>query len=225
MDGARDFMTFRWLDDAALRAVWDAAVAIGLSSNSLRAVLPNEFAAMMPAGNNAGEQMLRDLNYMNTIEALNDGTVPLRRWLEAAYLMSRLHPKAAAFRGALAHLERRDGGDPSRPHEPGGAATPKPIWNVATAASLWQHPDANPLVNVMKNYQDPKELRDVAIQAGFEVALVDFGQSLDRAARELVERSFGSRKLRSVIEYMRSDPRIKRWHPELQAIMDRGGGR
>jgi hypothetical protein len=218
-------MTFRWLDDAALHEVWEAAVAIGLSSDMLRAGLPDALTVMMREERSRGEQLLRDLHHLNVIKALDDGSVPLRLWLETAVLMSRLQPKAAPFRRALACLERRAGGDPDGPAETGEAADSKPIWSVATVGELWQHPDATRLVTIMKAYPSPKELRAVAFTAGFDVTLVNFGQALDGAARDLVERSFSSSKLRSVIACMQADSSIKAWHAELRVVMDRGGGR
>jgi hypothetical protein len=215
---------FRWLDDTAIHEVWEAAVAIGLFSDMLRAGLPDALTAMMPEGRNRGERLLGDLYSLNKIRALEDGSVPLRLWLEAAALMSRLQPKAAAFRRALASLERRAGGDHSGPAELGEAADARPIWSVGTVGELWRHPDGPRLVNIMKQYPSAKELRDVALAAGFDATLVNFGQALDGAARELVERSFSSSKLQSVIVRMQADSCIKAWHAELRVIMDRGGG-
>ncbi|MFT3772701.1 MAG: hypothetical protein QM820_45495 [Minicystis sp.] len=216
-------MGFRWLDDKTLQDVWKAAIAVPLSSDTLRAALPNEVAVMLPRGQAPGDQLLKELSYLNGIEALADDSVPLRRWLETAVLMAGPRREAAVFRDALGWFDpgTRDVGDLDRRDFPQKRARPGPIWLVDSVSALWRHPDAMPLINVMKSYPSTKELSDVARQADFDVAHVAFNQALDRVARDLVEGSFNSGHLKAIILAMRNDSRIRRCHEDLQAILDR----
>ncbi len=207
-------MRFRWLDDGAVQEVWKTAIEIHLSSSMLRAGLPEALLAMMPLGENAGDQLLKDLSYLNGIDALDDGSVPLHLWLETAALVSSSRREAEVFRRALARM--KGPGDES--HRP---SSRRPIWSVRTSAELQLHPDREQLVGVMKMYASPKELRDVASQAGFDVSRVAFMQDLDGAAKDLLEKSFASGDLMPLIAAMRRDARVRRWHPDLQAMLDR----
>lgn len=219
-------MTFHWLDDATLHAVWKAAIHLGLSRE---AVLPKSVAAMVPTSPRPVDQLLLDLRYLNDIEALTDGSVPLRTWLETAWLIHGVRREAAPFQLAIEKLSLRD----EKSNEKGGESVPfgrdRPplpnspgrLWEAPSVAALWQHPDSQKLVEVMKRYSSVRELRDIAQQAGFDASRVDWQQPLALAARELVGKSFRSNQLEAIIEKMCTDIAIARWHGDLQAILDR----
>lgn len=85
-----------------------AAVAVGLttSRDQLLAGLPQGLVAAFPSAANASAQILSDLDRLNDLGQLPDGSVPLRTWLENALALHGLHTQAAVFREVEGQLQR-----------------------------------------------------------------------------------------------------------------------
>lgn len=209
---------FQWLDVTTIAALRDAAIQVGLSRDSLLGGLPRSLSASMPKHGNLATQLLEDLRYLSAIEDLGNGFVPLRSWLDTAVLLSGLRREAKTFKAALAKM---NGPVPQGPPIQNDRGSPGLLWRASSVAALWRHPDAAELVSIMKNYASPRDLRAVALHVGFDVAQVSWEQELDAAARELIERSFKSTDLESILRAMRKDPHLRRWHDALEKILTR----
>jgi hypothetical protein len=100
-------------------SLFDAAVRAGLAAPgnraSLLAGIDRHFVARLPAAADPGAQLLSDLQTLNGIERLADGTVPLRIWLSAAAALASGTDEARSFRRALDQLDRRVTGGPPLP--------------------------------------------------------------------------------------------------------------
>ena len=94
----------RLLPNPVIQGIYKAALAARLNREVLLAGLPPTFAAGLPRTEQDGAQLLTDLLRLNQIPRLDDGTVPLREWLETAELLAGPLPEAATFRDALRQL-------------------------------------------------------------------------------------------------------------------------
>ncbi len=81
-----------------------AAVAVGLTAtrNELLAGIPQSLVAPFPTAANASAQLLGDLDRLNDLGGLPDGSVPLRTWLQNALALSGPRSGAEVFREVLA---------------------------------------------------------------------------------------------------------------------------
>lgn len=77
---------------------------LGLDRHALLNGIPPSFAGTLATSGAPAPQMFTDLSLMNGVPALDDGSVPLRRWLENALLLSGARTEGEVFRRALARL-------------------------------------------------------------------------------------------------------------------------
>lgn len=93
------------LPHGTILALHEAAVRARLSAerNELLTGIPSGFVASLPPAGNPSAQLLSDLNHLNTVESLADGSVPMRLWLATAHtlLLQRGFSEAALFKDAL----------------------------------------------------------------------------------------------------------------------------
>jgi hypothetical protein len=92
------------LDHAEIQGVQQAALLAGLDRSALLAGVNRVFAGLLPFGSSPGAQLLLDLDTLNHAGALEDGSMPLRSWLDNALLLSGVRPEAAVFQKARARL-------------------------------------------------------------------------------------------------------------------------
>jgi endonuclease G len=109
-------------DQAHIVSLFDAAIATGLAAPGNRAALlagiDRHCVARLPVAADAGAQLLSDLETLNGIERLADGSVPLRIWLGAAAALASGTDEARIFRHALDQLDHRVTGRPPLPDPP-----------------------------------------------------------------------------------------------------------
>jgi endonuclease G len=96
----------------------DAIVSANLDYNQVRPVAlgglnPHFRAAMPPPGLPAKPQALLDLQTMNQIERLADGTVPLKSWLQSMVSLAGVTVAADIFGRRLGEIQIRTTGAPS----------------------------------------------------------------------------------------------------------------
>jgi len=84
-----------------LREIHDAVISARLDRNSLTSSLDHHFVGGLHKAPSPSEQLWKDLNTLNEITALADGSVPLRTWLESALQLSQVRLESAVFRRAL----------------------------------------------------------------------------------------------------------------------------
>lgn len=89
------------LPDALLRELYNAAIAAGLDRRSLVASLDRSLIATFSAGRTSGERLWHDLSGLNGIASLEDGSVPIRTWLQTARLLAGPRRETAVFERAL----------------------------------------------------------------------------------------------------------------------------
>ncbi|MFG2294258.1 trypsin-like peptidase domain-containing protein [Streptomyces sp. NPDC048603] len=109
-------MTDTYLSQDEVLRLRDTAVEQGLADPMTRqllfaGILP-KYRAALPQYPAPGQQVLSDLNAMNQVERLIDGSVPLDRWLRNA--VDQLTEAAARdlFQGALDRVARNSAGEP-----------------------------------------------------------------------------------------------------------------
>jgi len=100
-----------------------AAVSAGLDRQTLLSGVDPSFLASLSKAPNDGAQLLQDLDKLNKVEHLIDGSVPLRYWLENAIMMANLLPQVEVFRRALEGLGKKASREPARPQ--GGEPRPR----------------------------------------------------------------------------------------------------
>lgn len=69
-----------------------------VSRQSLLVGLPPKFVDMLPVEKNPVEQILSDLNKMNQVRILSDGTIPLKVWMENAMHLFEVLPQGEELR-------------------------------------------------------------------------------------------------------------------------------
>lgn len=104
-----------------LRAVQAAAITAGLAREVLLTGLPSVVVASLPIAPTHAAQLLMDLDALNQIGVLMDGSVPLELWLKTAAVLAGPREESKVFEEALAGLQAKTS-DQRR-----GAAAPSPV--------------------------------------------------------------------------------------------------
>src|SRR5919197_661554 len=108
-----------------VRRVLDAAVETGLADPAVRPLLFDgimpRYRGTLPLHPAPGRQVHSDLNEMNRVERLVDGSVPLEIWLRNAVAETTEAGPLTVFQQALDEVARTAGGEPEVP-----AALPVP---------------------------------------------------------------------------------------------------
>jgi len=91
----------RWLDDERLNEVYEAALRARIPPD---AGLGEDLKASFLPMRTLNAQVLHNLQEMNGIEALTDGSVPLRTWLATARSLAAPRKEASVFEAALADM-------------------------------------------------------------------------------------------------------------------------
>lgn len=124
------------LPDPLLHELHGAALAVGFDRDAVTARLDRRLVAGFRKASSPGGQFWEDLAELNGILELDDGSVPLRVWLETAKLLSGPRAQTAVFQRALDVLAGKasptapaspppDAGSPSAPAA-GPAFAPHP---------------------------------------------------------------------------------------------------
>ena len=94
------------LSHTKLLELYTAAVSARLPSSrdALLAGLAPAFVASLPYAASPAEQILRDLDALNSVGTLVDGTVPLAVWLGNAVTLAGPRPESNVFHRALLHV-------------------------------------------------------------------------------------------------------------------------
>lgn len=95
----------RLLSETLLREIHGAVLSAGLSRSALLASLDRRLASGLRTAPSASEQIWEDLTALNAIDALPDGSVPLRTWLETAAHLAYPRREAATFQKAIQALK------------------------------------------------------------------------------------------------------------------------
>src|SRR5262249_52016554 len=117
-------MDFCYLKDIEIEEIAEAAKQARLGVNDARSILLNAlnqgFALGLGNVGNALFQLHADLNAMNRVEQLDDGSVPLRDWLRKAGSLAKqmARREADVFTKYEAQVEA---------HAPGQMSLPEPL--------------------------------------------------------------------------------------------------
>ncbi len=84
-----------------------AAISARLSRTALLSSLDRRFVASLPIASTAHDQILGDLEELNSVGALSDGSVPLRAWLQNAVHLTGPRVESAVFEAALEELDAK----------------------------------------------------------------------------------------------------------------------
>ncbi|MFH8683392.1 trypsin-like peptidase domain-containing protein [Streptomyces lydicus] len=108
--------SYLYLSPDEIRQVLDAALETGLADPAVRpllldGVLPR-YRGTLPLNPAPGRQVHSDLNEMNRVERLVDGTVPLEIWLRNAVAETTEAEPLTVFQRALDEVARKAGGEP-----------------------------------------------------------------------------------------------------------------
>lgn len=99
-------MSFRHLSHPDILALHEAVVDAGLTDSrpDLLGGLHPSFVGSIPRSSAPAAQILADLNALNAVDSLTDGTTPLRLWLGNALRLAGPRAESAMFRDALDRL-------------------------------------------------------------------------------------------------------------------------
>lgn len=105
-----------YLSPDEIRRVLDAAVETGLADPAVRPLLLDgimpRYRSTLPLNPAPGRQVHSDLNEMNRVERLVDGSVPLEIWLRNAVAETTEADPLTVFQQALDDVARQAGGEP-----------------------------------------------------------------------------------------------------------------
>lgn len=116
------------LTQAEIHTLRNAIISAKLdeSREGLLATIETGFRASLPAATNPGEQVLRDLDNLNTTGTLADGSTPLLEWLKNAETLAGKRKEAAVFRTVIDRIGSGDASPPSPNEELGGPPIDRP---------------------------------------------------------------------------------------------------
>ncbi|MFE0377098.1 trypsin-like peptidase domain-containing protein [Streptomyces inhibens] len=105
-----------YLSPDEIRRVLDATVETGLADPAVRPLLLDgimpRYRSTLPLNPAPGRQVHSDLNEMNRVERLVDGSVPLEIWLRNAVAETTEAEPLTVFQQALDDVARQAGGEP-----------------------------------------------------------------------------------------------------------------
>ncbi|MEU2391152.1 trypsin-like peptidase domain-containing protein [Streptomyces sp. NPDC007369] len=124
-------MSDAYLSPDDVFGVYQAALDAGLAEPQvrpllLRGIMPR-YKALLPGKEAPGVQVQSDLDEMNQVERLVDGTVPLETWLRNAIAQTTEAAPRAEFQRALDKVVRDAAGEPDVPAPPSAAETKEEI--------------------------------------------------------------------------------------------------
>jgi effector-associated domain 5 (EAD5)-containing protein/TIR domain-containing protein len=105
-------MTTHRLSEHLVGELYDAAIQVGLNREALLAGLPLRFTASLQQADTRAAQILLDLHALNRADSLDDGSVPLLKWLTNAAVLTTSLREGAVFAKAIAKLKQ-----PSSPED------------------------------------------------------------------------------------------------------------
>jgi hypothetical protein len=197
------------LSSAQLSLVHTAAVTADLDRSSLLAHLDRRFVASLPRASTQAAQLLQDLSHLNGIAALQDGTVPLRTWLENAVLMAGPRPEGGVFEDALRGLSGAGGDVP-----PAGDlldAVPYP-WGRTEAVRL-----RDLLVNA---YPEVGQVQHLAKTAPIQLGRWTREGGIEAAWNSLLDLAASQQKLRALIARVLADPTVSAHHAGIRRCFE-----
>jgi Effector-associated domain 5/WD domain, G-beta repeat len=103
----------RHLSHEDITALHATAVELHLASSrtALLAGIAPAYADSLPTDPSPSKQLSLDLEAMNQVEKLADGTVPLRLWLSTALRLTSVHSESAVFQRALDRIASQPPGN------------------------------------------------------------------------------------------------------------------
>ncbi|MGG7575468.1 hypothetical protein [Streptomyces sirii] len=105
-----------YLSPDEIQQLLDAAVETGLADPTVRPLLLDgimpRYRGTLPLNPAPGRQVRSDLNEMNRVERLVDGSVPLEIWLRNAVAETTEADPLTVFQRALDEVARKAGGEP-----------------------------------------------------------------------------------------------------------------
>lgn len=97
------------IDDDLLQRIYDAILALGQSRDALLTGVPPTISSSLPVLRSQAETLWSDLNQLNRMGVIRDGSVPLVTWLKNARRLAGLRRQAETFEEALDKLIVVDG--------------------------------------------------------------------------------------------------------------------
>lgn len=96
----------KYLSPDEIQQIHETSVALDLAKkrNSLLSGIPIDFVNSISTDPAPASQLLLDLNTLNSIEKLADGSIPLQLWLKNAVVLSSSRKQKAIFTKALRKL-------------------------------------------------------------------------------------------------------------------------
>jgi formylglycine-generating enzyme required for sulfatase activity/serine/threonine protein kinase len=102
------YIMFRHFSQLRVLSIHGAAVTLGLyardTQQTLLAGIDPRFVSGIPQGASESERLLITLHTLNSVKHLEDGSTPLRHWLENALVLKKPFPEADVFKLALKDL-------------------------------------------------------------------------------------------------------------------------
>ncbi|MFO0589063.1 MAG: hypothetical protein U0441_16045 [Polyangiaceae bacterium] len=128
------------LEQEMLEEVHSAAVeALLHSRKALLAGIPKRLVGQLSDASAPAEQLLLDLNKLDEMGRLPDGSVPLERWLRNAWLVTVGKPEAQVFRRALEALVGPKGLHPKAGGAPLRLIAPRPVEQASLLQRVRKH--------------------------------------------------------------------------------------
>lgn len=129
------------MSEERIHHLYAAAIATKLveQRDGLMSGLNGGFVALLQRSSSSSDQLWMDLNRMNEVPALTDGSVPLVGWLRAAATRTADLPEGDVFRTALIEALGAPGASPgaSAPPRPSARETPR---GSAPLVVVWYAP-------------------------------------------------------------------------------------
>lgn len=203
-------MRIELLPFETISELYEAAAT--LERAALIAGMDPVFVLTLPVSPSPGTQLLSDLQTLNGLEPLEDGSVPLRRWLQNAILRAGPTGKRP-FENALRKLDSKLGRGANGNAEPSPHNAPPSV--KAGARSLldpsfsWSDPRAPALRDILMNaYDDLDQAEYLAKTVPIKLGRWKRGPS-ETAWTSLIDCAVEQDKLRDLLLKVLSDGNVR----------------
>lgn len=204
------------LSQNEIHEIHNVVVNLGLERVSLLQGLPRSYEASLPRATTLSAQYLLDLNNMNRVPRLNDGSCPLEIWLNNAKLLANPLPQEAVLETFLEMVRAKI----NRPLNPDVADVEERVHFLDALPLDWTRPETNELLSLLVSaYPRSKQLEFVVERAGLPLGDIPQGSTAREQWRSTLMVLRKAELLRALLEEASQDDSVAAFRGRFQDML------
>lgn len=210
------------LSQDQIHQVHHLVIRARLDRDDLLGGFDRAFALSLRVSPSPSGQILSDLDDLNGMEPLTDGTVPLVAWLRKAIHLAGVRAEARELKKILTEvLESTDPNSPDDPDRvPAIAQGPTEESILRKHPFPWRHRSAIKLRNVLVHaYSDIPSAQHLARTAGVDLGSWNNQHGIEPAWNSLLEIAAAQAKLDELIAVVLHDPKVTSYHRIIRDLL------